>query len=57
MALSDNLAGRNLGLLLLGVWLVLTGLLTLLSVRVSTTVTMVMGVLALFAGILIILRR
>ena len=57
MALSDNLGSRNLGMLLLAIWLILTGLLPLLKVSVSSTVTMVMAVLAIAAGVLIILRR
>ena len=57
MALTDSLGGRNLGMLLLGIWLILTGLLPLLKVSVSSTVAMVMAVLAIAAGILILLRR
>ena len=57
MALTNSLAGRNLGMLLLGVWLILTGLLPLLSVRISPTVTTVLAVLAIAAGALILLRR
>jgi hypothetical protein len=57
MALTNSLAGRNLGLLLLGVWLILTGLLPLLNMRVSSTVTTVLAVLAIAAGVLILLRR
>jgi hypothetical protein len=57
MALTNGLAGRNLGMILLGLWLILTGLLPLLSIRVSTTVTMGLAVLAIVAGILILLRR
>jgi hypothetical protein len=57
MALTNTLAGRNLGLLLLGVWLILTGLLPLLNVRESPTVSTVLAVLAIAAGILILLRR
>lgn len=57
MALTNSLAGRNLGMLLLAVWLILTGLLPLLNVRVSSTVTTVLAVLAIAAGILILLRR
>ena len=57
MALTNSLAGRNLGMLLLGVWLILTGLLPLLSVRISPTVTTVLAVLAIAAGVLILLRR
>jgi hypothetical protein len=50
-------AGRNLGLLLLGLWLILTGLLPLLSIKVSPTVTTGLAVLGIIAGILILLRR
>ena len=57
MALTNSLAGRNLGMLLLAVWLILTGLLPLLNVRVSSTVTTVLAVLAIAAGILILLKR
>jgi VIT1/CCC1 family predicted Fe2+/Mn2+ transporter len=52
-----NVAGRNLGMLLLGLWLILTGLLPLLSIKVSSTVTTALAVLAIIAGILILLRR
>jgi hypothetical protein len=44
-------------MLLLGIWLILTGLLPLLDVRVSSTVSMVLAVLAILAGLLILLRR
>lgn len=44
-------------MLLLGVWLILTGLLPLLSIRVSSTVTMGLAVLGIVAGILILIRR
>ncbi len=57
MALTDSLAGRNLGMILLGLWLILTGLLPLLDIRVSSTVTTALAVLAIVAGILILLRR
>lgn len=57
MALTNSLVGRNLGMLLLGVWLILTGLLPLLSIRVSSTVTTGLAVLGIVAGILILLRR
>ena len=57
MAMANTLAGRNLGMLLLAVWLILTGLLPLLNVRVSATVTTVLAVLAIAAGVLILLRR
>jgi hypothetical protein len=57
MALTNSLAGRNFGMLLLGLWLILTGLLPLLNMRVSTTVATGLAILAIVAGILILLRR
>jgi len=57
MTLTNSLAGKNLGMLLLGIWLILTGLLPLLSVRMSSTITTVLAVLAIAAGLLILLRR
>jgi len=57
MALTNSLAGRNLGMLLLAVWLILTGLLPLLNMRLSSTVTTGLAVLGIAAGILILLRR
>ena len=57
MAVTNSLAGRNLGMILLGIWLIVTGLLPLLNVRLSSTVTMGLAVLAIAAGVLILLRR
>ncbi len=57
MALTNSLAGRNLGMLLLGLWLILTGLLPLLNMRLSSTVTTGLAVLAIIAGLLILLKR
>ena len=57
MAITNGFAGRNLGMILLGVWLILTGLLPLLDMRLSSAVTMGLAVLAIAAGILILLRR
>ncbi|HXI62632.1 MAG TPA: hypothetical protein VNF70_07965 [Pyrinomonadaceae bacterium] len=57
MALTNNLAGRNLGFVLLGLWLILTGLLPLLNIKISSTVATGLAVLAIAAGILILLRR
>ena len=57
MAITNTLAGRNLGMILLAIWLILTGLLPLLDVRTSSTVNMVLAVLAIAAGLLILLRR
>ena len=57
MAITNSLAGRNLGMILLGVWLILTGLLPLLSIRVTPTVTTGLAVLGIAAGLLILLKR
>jgi len=57
MATSNVLAGRNLGMLLLGLWLILTGLLPFLNVKLSSTVTTGLAILGIVAGILIILKR
>jgi hypothetical protein len=57
MRLAESFAGRNVGLLLLGIWLILTGLLPLLNVRLSSTMLTALAVLAIVAGILILLRR
>ncbi|MGH7550260.1 MAG: hypothetical protein ACREK3_05835 [Gemmatimonadota bacterium] len=47
---------RNLGMLLLGIWLVLTGLLPLLDVGVEG-IGSVMAILAVAAGVLILVGR
>jgi hypothetical protein len=57
MNLTSTLAGRNLGMTLLGLWLILTGLLPLLNMRLSANVTIGLAVLGIVAGILILLRR
>ncbi len=57
MALTSSFAGRNLGMILLGLWLILTGLLPLLNIKVSSTVITGLAVLGIVAGILILLRR
>ena len=57
MTLTNSLAGKNLGLLLLGIWLILNGLLPLLNMKLSSTVTTGLAVLGIVAGILILLRR
>jgi hypothetical protein len=57
MKLTDSLGSRNLGMLLLGIWLILTGLLPLLNMKVSSQVAMGLSVLAIVAGVLILLRR
>ena len=55
--MATVLAGRNIGMILLGLWLILTGLLPLLNVRVSSTVATGLAVLAIAAGVLILIRR
>lgn len=45
---------KNLGMLLLGIWLILTGLTQLVSISIPATV---MAVLAVAAGVLLIARR
>lgn len=57
MTLGTSLAGRKYGVLLLGLWLLLTGVLPLLSVRLSPTFNTVMDVLAIAAGVLILIGR
>ncbi|HWP54114.1 MAG TPA: hypothetical protein VN476_08240 [Pyrinomonadaceae bacterium] len=57
MALTNSLAGRNLGMILLGLWLILTGLLPLLNIKLSSTVTTGLAILAIAAGVLILIRR
>lgn len=57
MRLTEGVAGRSLGMILLAVWLVLTGLLPLVNVRLTSTVTTGLAILAIAAGVLILLRR
>jgi hypothetical protein len=57
MAVTSTFAGRSIGMILLALWLILTGLLQLLSVRVSPTATMGLAVLAIIAGLLILIGR
>ena len=47
---------RNLGMLLLAIWLIMTGLIPLLSLNFQS-LSLVMGVLAIAAGVLILLGR
>jgi hypothetical protein len=47
---------KNLGMLLLGIWLIATGLLQALSVG-NPTVTVLLALLAIAAGVLIVLNR
>lgn len=57
MALTDGFAGKSLGMILLAIWLILTGLLPLLNVRLSTTISTGLAILAIAAGVLILIRR
>jgi hypothetical protein len=57
MPLTNSLAGRSLGMILLGLWLILTGLLPLLNIRISSTVTTGLAILGIAAGVLILIRR
>ena len=47
---------KNLGLLLLGIWLILTGLISVLSFSFAG-LPLVMAILAIAAGVLILLGR
>ena len=47
---------NSLGMLLLGIWLILTGLIPLLSLGFSGLGTL-MAILAIAAGVLIVLKR
>ena len=57
MNLTSGFRSRGLGMLLLGLWLILTGLLPLMNTRMSSTISTGLGVLAIVAGILILLGR
>lgn len=47
---------RHIGMILLGVWLILHGLISIIDLHFNG-LPLLMGILALVAGILIILRR
>ena len=47
---------KNIGLLLLGIWLIATGLRSVVHLSFAYD-TLVFGVLAIAAGVLILLRR
>jgi hypothetical protein len=47
---------KNLGMLLLGIWLIVSGLIPLLSLNFSGLGTL-MAVLAIAAGVLIVMKR
>jgi hypothetical protein len=47
---------KNLGMLLLAIWLIMTGLIALLSLSFQG-LPLIMGILAIAAGVLILLGR
>ncbi len=47
---------RNLGMLLLAIWLIATGLLSLVKINIPN-VDLILAVLAVAAGVLLLLRR
>ena len=47
---------KNLGMLLLAIWLILTGLLQVVSIAIPS-IGIIMAVLAIAAGVLILLGR
>lgn len=47
---------QNLGMLLLAVWLIVTGLLQVVKLPIPD-VTLILGLLAIVAGVLILLQR
>jgi hypothetical protein len=49
-------ANKNLGMLLLGIWLILTGLLGVVSVAIPG-IGVIMAILAIVAGALIVMNR
>jgi hypothetical protein len=57
MSLTNGLRTRSLGMLLLGLWLILTGLLPLINTRISSSISTALAVVAIVAGILILLGR
>ena len=57
MDLKSGFKGRGWGMLLLGLWLILTGLLPLVNVKISSTIATALAVLAIIAGSLILLGR
>jgi uncharacterized membrane protein HdeD (DUF308 family) len=48
---------KNIGNLLLAIWLILTGLKTVFSFSLTNHDGMVLGILAIVAGVLLVLRR
>jgi hypothetical protein len=48
---------KRLGMVLLGIWLVVTGLITFIPALSISIVTIIMAIIAIAAGILIMLGR
>jgi hypothetical protein len=48
---------KNLGMLLLGIWLVLSGVIVLVPALYFIGLSTIMAILAVFAGIFILLRK
>jgi uncharacterized membrane protein HdeD (DUF308 family) len=48
---------RDLGTLLLAIWLIATGVLALVPALNSTMVAMIVAIVAIAAGVLILIRR
>ena len=48
---------KNIGMLLLAIWLILYGLIALFSLSFSGVIGVIMGLLAIAAGIFILLGR
>jgi hypothetical protein len=47
---------RNIGMVLLGVWLILHGLISIINLHFNG-LPLLMGILALVAGVLVLFRR
>ena len=48
---------KNIGMLLLGIWLIVSGLLVLVPALYFNGVGTIMAILAVFAGIFILMRK
>lgn len=57
MSLTSNLRTRGLGMILLALWLILTGLLPLINTHISGTIATGLAILAIAAGVLILAGR
>lgn len=48
---------KNIGMLLLGIWLIVTGLLHVVSIPVAAIISTILALLAIAAGALILVGR